>query len=234
MTAHGFHTEIYETAEELRGPAGRPCYPAQGAVLMSDDDRTDLAAMLSGMREAGCFLPVIAFTAGTPRPRQIVSALRAGAVDYLCFPDDMAIVGSTVDAVIEHAASLARHYEMTALARTRIARLSRQERRVLESVIAGATSKETARQMGLSNRTVEVHRAAVLHKLEVATSAGAIAMGIAAGIMATIEDPAAKEPSEGKLPQLAARRIGFDLPFPVHFPQGRGTSIDPEMYRKAG
>ena len=32
---------------------------------MSDDDRTDLAAMLSGMREAGCFLPVIAFTAGS-------------------------------------------------------------------------------------------------------------------------------------------------------------------------
>ncbi|MGN3973965.1 response regulator transcription factor [Tsuneonella sp. SYSU-LHT278] len=231
MNAHGLHTEIYETADELRGQYGRSGYPDQGAVLMSDDDHTDLAAMIADMREAGCFLPVVAFTADVPKPRRIVSALRAGAVDYLCFPEDLAIVGSTVEAVIEHAASLARHYEMTALAKTRIARLSRQERRVLESVIAGATSKETARQMGLSNRTVEVHRAAVLAKLEVATSAGAIAMGIAAGIMATIDDRAPKEPDEAVRSTLAVRRIGTGSSLIP--PPGRMMAAGPELYRQA-
>lgn len=231
MNAHGLHTEIYETADELRGHYGRSGYPEQGAVLMSDDDHTDLAATIADMREAGCFLPVVAFTTDVPKPRRIVNALRAGAVDYLCFPEDLAIVGSTVEAVIEHAASLARHYEMTALAKTRIARLSRQERRVLESVIAGATSKETARQMGLSNRTVEVHRAAVLAKLEVATSAGAIAMGIAAGIMATIDDRAPKKRDEAVPSSLAVRRIGTGSSLVP--PLGRMMAAGPELYRQA-
>ncbi|MCT2559044.1 LuxR C-terminal-related transcriptional regulator [Tsuneonella sp. YG55] len=234
LGAHGIHAEIYETVAELRGTADRPAYPKQGAVLVSDDDQIDLSAVLADMREAGCFLPVVAFTASGPLARRIVAALRAGAVDYLCFPEDMTIAGRSIAGVIEQAARLAKRYEITALARTRVARLSKQERRVLESVIRGARSKETAIEMGLSSRTIEVHRAAVLQKLEVATSAGAIAMGIAAGMMTTLGETAATDPADDCGDIAERRAIGWGDVTAPRLHQLFPAAVAAELYRKAG
>jgi DNA-binding NarL/FixJ family response regulator len=49
--------------------------------------------------------------------------------------------------------------------KTGLASLSPRERDILEAIIAGETSKETARRLALSPRTVEVHRAHILKKL---------------------------------------------------------------------
>ncbi len=233
IVSHRLHAEIYESVEELRGSTGRACFPRHGAILISDDEQIDLDALIRAMRESECFLPLVAFSVEAPNSRRIVGALRAGAVDYLCFPQDLGNLGEIVGELIEHAASLANLYEATSLARTRVARLTKQERRVLESVIGGATSKEAARLMGLSNRTVEVHRAAVLQKLEVATSAGAIAMGIAAGIMAF---PGGRAPSAAiNAPdrQRSQRQMGFDQAHANVITLGQSRRLDANGYRKA-
>jgi FixJ family two-component response regulator len=67
-------------------------------------------------------------------------------------------------------------------AKQRIAALSARERDVLERLLAGASNKLIARDLGISPRTVEMHRARMVAKLGVATTAEALDVGRIAGV----------------------------------------------------
>ena len=67
-------------------------------------------------------------------------------------------------------------------AREKVAALSRRQREILECIAAGRLNKQIAYELGLSERTVKLHRAAVLRALGVRTSADAIRMAIEAGL----------------------------------------------------
>ena len=66
--------------------------------------------------------------------------------------------------------------------REKVASLSRRQREILECIAAGRLNKQIAYELGLSERTVKLHRAAVLRALGVRTSADAIRMAIEAGL----------------------------------------------------
>ncbi len=66
-------------------------------------------------------------------------------------------------------------------AHARVAALSRRQREVLQHIAAGKLNKQIAFELGLSERTVKMHRAAVLAALGVRTSADAIRLAIEAG-----------------------------------------------------
>jgi FixJ family two-component response regulator len=68
------------------------------------------------------------------------------------------------------------------LARERIAGLSVRERQVLEGLLAGGTNKVIGRTLGISPRTVELHRASVMERLGARTLPQAILIAVAAGI----------------------------------------------------
>lgn len=67
-------------------------------------------------------------------------------------------------------------------AREKVATLSKRQREILECIAAGRLNKQIAYELGLSERTVKLHRAAVLRALGVRTSADAIRMAIEAGL----------------------------------------------------
>ena len=69
----------------------------------------------------------------------------------------------------------------SAAARSRIAELSRRQRQVLLLIAGGKLNKQIAYELGLSERTVKMHRAAVFAALGVKTSADAIRLAIEAG-----------------------------------------------------
>lgn len=66
-------------------------------------------------------------------------------------------------------------------AHARVASLSKRQREVLTHVAAGKLNKQIAHELGISERTVKMHRASVLSALDVRTSADAIRMAIEAG-----------------------------------------------------
>lgn len=70
-------------------------------------------------------------------------------------------------------------------ARKKMDRLSGREREVLERLLSGASNKMIARDLGLSPRTVEMHRARMVAKLGVATTAEALETGRRAGVKPT-------------------------------------------------
>jgi PAS domain S-box-containing protein len=67
-------------------------------------------------------------------------------------------------------------------ARNRLAQLTRRQRQILESLARGRLNKQIAYELDLSERTVKMHRAALLRALDVRTNAEAIRMAIEAGL----------------------------------------------------
>jgi RNA polymerase sigma factor (sigma-70 family) len=93
-----------------------------------------------------------------------VSAIKAGAVDFLEKPiSEQRLVASIKSAVRQaerQQAEESEHLQAAAL----VAKLSVREREVLDLAARGLTSREIAAELGISPRTVEVHRAAMMHK----------------------------------------------------------------------
>lgn len=93
-------------------------------------------------------------------------AFKAGAAEFLEKPvDDEQLLEALQQAVRQHVRSRKRSQADQA-ARERVAQLSEREREVLAFIVAGLTNKEIARELALSPRTVETHRANLFAKLE--------------------------------------------------------------------
>lgn len=121
------------------------------------------------LNERGNRLPVIFLTGHGDVP-MAVSALKKGAFDFVekpCNDNELAnrvIEALQLDATQRTAASGADSLN------TRIDRLSMRERQVMERVLAGKLNKVIADELGISMRTVEVHRANVFEKMGVRTA----------------------------------------------------------------
>ena len=108
-------------------------------------------------------LPVIIITGHGDVP-MAVSALKAGAFDFIEKPLDDELLLKTVRRAIDESRSAARARARLQGARDRLQRLTERERQVLDMVIAGETNKAIAHKLGISHKTVEAHRAHVMEK----------------------------------------------------------------------
>ena len=115
-------------------------------------------------REAG--IPVIMITGHGDVP-MAVRALQAGAVDFVQKPyRDQLLLDSinnalTIDAITRRSNAGKDKRER------QLAALTKREREVLDKLLTGSVSKQIARELGISSRTVEAHRQHLLRKLEV-------------------------------------------------------------------
>jgi two-component system response regulator FixJ len=106
-----------------------------------------------------------------------VRAMKAGAADFLEKPySDDALLGS-IEATFEKEANL-----NMADAAQRVATLSTREREVLDGLLAGRANKLIAYDLGISVRTVEVHRARMMERLGVRQFSEVIRLGVMASL----------------------------------------------------
>lgn len=177
VLALGHHAEIYGSIEELVDH--RP----QAGIILARDDRKQggIARLIDGLAERGIWLPVVA-TDSQPTTGRIVAAVKAGALDYLPLPVEIERLGATLDRI---AGEAQRHLEARRRmieARNRIAALSNREREVLEWLAGGSSNKTIARQLDISPRTVEIHRANMMSKLGARHPADAVRLSFEAGL----------------------------------------------------
>lgn len=113
-----------------------------------------------------------------------VHVMKAGAVDFLPLPYR---IDNLLAAVASAAADIRQTEEAdheAGWARARIAEMSEREREVLSGILAGQTNKQIGRDIGISPRTVETHRAHVMQRLGVKTVPDAVRIATSAGVQA--------------------------------------------------
>src|SRR5712675_1371351 len=114
-----------------------------------------------------------------------VRAMKAGATDFLEKPySDHALLGS-IEAAFARAIPSDRNQEIADAVR-RVAALSPREREVLYGLMEGRPNKMIAYQLGISVRTVEVHRARMMERLGVRQLAEVIRLGVMARLNAPL------------------------------------------------
>jgi two-component system response regulator FixJ len=132
------------------------------------------------LRDLGGALPVIVMT-GQGDVQTAVRAMKAGAVDFIEKPVDDEVLLAAIELALSQGEGGDRDGEAVDAAR-RIALLSRREREVLEALLAGRPNKQIAFDLGISVRTVEVHRARMMDRLGVRQLAAAIRLAVMAGM----------------------------------------------------
>ncbi|MFP6610279.1 MAG: LuxR C-terminal-related transcriptional regulator, partial [Deltaproteobacteria bacterium] len=129
------------------------------------------------LAEYGSGLPIIMVTGYGDVP-MAVRAMRSGAVDFIEKPfSDQHLIDRVQEAI---ARDRLRHTERKgreSVAR-RVSTLSAREREVLDLVVAGKANKVIANELGLSPKTVEVHRARLMKKLNVSSVAELVRLSL--------------------------------------------------------
>ncbi|MDF2387180.1 response regulator transcription factor [Nostoc ellipsosporum NOK] len=115
------------------------------------------------LNERGAAMPVIVLT-GHGDVAIAVKAMRGGAVDFLEKPFEADRLLNAIDKAFERMRE-SNGASRTDAARTQLANLSAREREVLDGLAAGFPNKTIAYDLGISPRTVEVHRANLMQKL---------------------------------------------------------------------
>lgn len=147
-------------------------------VRMPEMDGLQVQAV---MADRGIDMPVIVLT-GHGDVSVAVQAMKAGAVDFLEKPFEKAALLDAIQkafARIENANS--REIEQSD-ALVRIGVLTPREREVLIGLAKGYPNKTIAYDLGVSSRTVEVHRASLMQKLDVHSLSDVLRIAFAAGL----------------------------------------------------
>jgi PAS domain S-box-containing protein len=127
-------------------------------------------------------LPVIVIGASSGDVGTAVQAMKAGAVDWVEAPYEPDALLSAIALALADIRAVGERDRSTELTSGRIAQLSTREREVLEGLLGGGTNKIIAKSMGISPRTVEIHRARLMERLEAKTLSELVVMATAAGL----------------------------------------------------
>jgi FixJ family two-component response regulator len=174
----GLTVRTYATAAEFL----REHQPSQPGCLVLDVRMPGMSGLdlQAELVQRGAELPTIVVT-GHAEVAMAVRAVKAGAIDFIEKPFSDQLLLDRVRQALEIDRQSREVRARREEARRRLASLSAREREVLELVAAGKANKEVAAALGLSTKTVEVHRAHVMSKMAVDSLAELIRVAILAG-----------------------------------------------------
>ena len=173
----GRTVEIYASSEAFLA-AYRP---GREGCLLVDAQMPGMGglALLQRLHNEGTWLPAIMITGQGDVP-MAVEAMKAGAADFIEKPIGRDELFASIERALEHTRDSAKSAVRQAAAATRFAALTGRQREIMELVLAGHPSKNIAADLGISQRTVENHRAAVMKKTGSHTLSALIRLALAA------------------------------------------------------
>lgn len=173
----GYRVEAYESGDELLKVAKDLI---DGCILL--DIRMagrDGLETQEALRKLGVALPIIIMT-GHGDTSLAVRAMKAGAVDFIEKPFDSDVLLSALADGFNRLSSNAATGERRTDAKVRLQALTPREQDVLEGLAQGLPNKTIAYDLGISPRTVEIHRANLMTKLGVRSLSEALRIAFAA------------------------------------------------------
>ena len=148
--------------------------------------QADWLTLLNEMRARLLPMPVIVMGGSAGDVDLAVRAMKAGAADWLVTPYKDQIL---LTAVASSLAVVREQFEAgraPQAARLRIAGMTPREREVLDGIVSGETNKAIGRRLGISPRTVELHRAHVMERLGVRTLPEAVLLAASANLRSKV------------------------------------------------
>lgn len=118
------------------------------------------------LNRRGCQLAVIYLTAYGDIP-MTVQAMKSGAVDFLTKPVDGALLLENVQAALSRNSEMLSRWKVREKLREQLAQLTSREHEIMFLAVSGQTNKAIARRLGISHRTVEIHRSHIMQKMGV-------------------------------------------------------------------
>ena len=186
LRTSGYLVKTYASGVELL-QAGKEIAP--GCILldvrMPDMDGLEVQQAL---KERGMLLPVIVMT-GHGDVSVAVQAMKAGAIDFIEKPFEKAVLIGALEEGFGRLEDAGRRHARADEARVRLEALTPRELDVLQGLVHGHPNKTIGYDLGISPRTVEIHRANLMTKLNVASLSEALRIAFAAGLGADEEAP---------------------------------------------
>lgn len=159
----GYQVTVFESAEQFLHDAS----PDAGACLVLDVRMPGLDGMeLQKQLEArGITIPIIFITGHGDIPMS-VRAMKAGAIDFLAKPFEDHILLDAIQSATARYEETKQAKAEIAQVQSRIESLTPREREVMSLVITGMLNKQIAYQLDISEKTIKVHRARVMDKMQ--------------------------------------------------------------------
>ena len=177
LTVSGFTVRLHDSATAFLATA-----PAiRNGCLITDLRMPDMSGveLLQRLRHLPTRIPAIVITGHGDVP-MAVEAMKAGALDFIEKPFEDETLIQAIKLAADEIAKTAPGDDIASI-NVRFASLSEREREVLSGVVTGLANKTIAFDLDISPRTVEVHRANVMAKMEARSLAELVRMAMAAG-----------------------------------------------------
>jgi two-component system response regulator FixJ len=172
----GFKVRCFTSARHFLADA----HPKHGCLIadirMPDMSGLDLQVEVT-RRHIG--LPVIVITGHGDVPLA-VQAMKAGAIDFLEKPFDDELMLASVRRALEVGSQARSRSAESQAAKELLSSLTPRERSVLDKLVQGRSNKIVAHELGISPRTVEIHRAHIMTKMEASSLSDLVRLVLAA------------------------------------------------------
>lgn len=158
--------------------------PAQAGCLVLDVRMPGMGGLelQEEMTRRDFAIPII-FISGHADIPDSSKAFRAGAIDYMEKPFDSKTLLTRLQEAIQKDLDTRVYQEEKRRLKKRLGQLTPREHEVLILVVKGLSNKEAAKQLNVSNRTIDVHRAKIMEKMEAEDLAELTVMAMHCGLI---------------------------------------------------
>jgi two-component system, LuxR family, response regulator FixJ len=174
----GMAVKVYESASVFL----ERCEDFESGCVVSDVRMPGIngVELLTRLQQRRARMPVIIMTGHADVPLA-VAAMKEGAVDFIEKPFSDDVLLAAIRVAFERDRNAGRPAGEVAQIQTRLASLTAREKEVLDGLLAGFPNKTIAYDLGLSPRTVEVHRANVMTKMGASSLPELVRMTLVSG-----------------------------------------------------
>ena len=163
LSGAGYSTLDFDSAEAFLESVDATA----SGILLLDQRMTGMTGidLQRVLAERGMDLPII-FISGHGNVALSVMAMKAGAMDFIEKPfSNEVLLANIQEAFRKLEAQKEKHHRKVVITR-RYETLTPREREILTFIVEGTSNKDLAERLQISNRTIEVHRSRIMHKMQ--------------------------------------------------------------------